>query len=391
MAMKKIVLLFFLIIIGCSNFSKKHLSKSIEEIEYDFIKQKILIPVEINDEVYRFCLDTGAKTTISKELREKLTLKVKNKWNISDGNNQSKLIESVLIDSLKIGTILFKNKEVLAFENAEVFKCFGIDGWIGSDLLYDYIVQIDPKEKLVRFTKDIHSIPLNKSKGEEMVLIGDQRSPYVWIYFDENEKPFKDLLMIDTGMHGIYDLSLDTYERLLKNNKIQLLAKSKGAGTISAFGLGESNEQYLFHYPSLRINDFTLMNYINKATKANYSRIGANLLDYGRMTFDFINKTFYFENQEEEIDLNQKKLSFQPTYMDQKLVVGIVWNERLKNKIQFGDQILEVNGKDLTKFNFCDLVLEPSIFKSDNSPIIKFKSLKDSVFTINLKQFDEGF
>lgn len=273
--------------------------------------------------------------------------------------------------------------------NNNVFKCFGIDGWIGSDLLLDYIVQIDPKEKIVRLTKDIHSIPLDKSKEEEMILIGNQGSPYIWIHFDENDKPFKDFVMVDTGMYGIYDLSLDTYERLLKNNKIYLLAKSEGASTISAFGLGESSEQLLFHYPRIRVNDFTFKNYVNKVTLANNSRIGSKLLTYGTMTFDFINEKFYFENQEKEIDLNQKKPFFQPTYHNEKLIVGIVWDERLRDKIQFGDQILAVNGKDLTKIDFCDLVLGPSIFETTNSPVVKFKSSKDSIFSINLEQFND--
>ena len=312
--MNKIILLFFIFLVSYTNSVKKNPSKNVEEIKFDLIKQKILIPVEINKKIYQFCLDTGSKTGISNELREKLIPEVIDTWNINDGNNQNQIIESVLIDSLKIGNIQFKNVDALALGNNNVFKCFGIDGWIGSDLLLDYIVQIDPKEKIVRLTKDIHSIPLDKSKEEEMILIGNQGSPYIWIHFDENDKPFKDFVMVDTGMYGIYDLSLDTYERLLKNNKIYLLAKSEGASTISAFGLGESSEQLLFHYPRIRVNDFTFKNYVNKVTLANNSRIGSKLLTYGTMTFDFINEKFYFENQEKEIDLNQKKTFFS-TYL----------------------------------------------------------------------------
>lgn len=152
--------------------------------------------------------------------------------------------------------------------------------------------------------------------------------------------------------------------------------------------MNESSEQFLFYYPRIRVNNFTFKNYINKATQANNSRIGSALLTFGTMTFDFINEKFYFENREKEINLNQKKPLFELTYKNKKLIVGIVWEERLKDKIHFGDQILEVNGTDLTKIDFCDVVLAPSIFESDNSPIIKFKSSKNAIFTINLKQFN---
>jgi hypothetical protein len=382
---KKLILLSFTILLSCSIPVKKNSPKIVEEIEYEFIKQKIVIPIVIKGETYRFLFDTGSKTIISNQLKEKLIPKVQYEWNIYDGNNQNQLIESVLLDSLKIGTLQFRNINALAMNlKEESFECFDLDGTIGSDLLLDYIVQIDPKEKKIRFGKDSNLFSLDESKAQEMILIGDQGTPFIWIDLDPNENPFKDFVMVDTGMHGIYDLSLDTYERLLKNKKIDLIAKGEGAATIGVFGLAEKSEQFLFHFPKITINDFTFKNYFNNATKANNSRIGAELLEYGVMTFDFINEKFYFNTSKKGIYLDRKKPFFQPTYQNKKIIVGIVWDKSLKDKIQFGDQILEVNGNDLTKMNFCDLVLGDSFFEKENN-IIKFKDKKDSIFTLDLK------
>ena len=69
------------------------------------------------------------------------------------------------------------------------------------------------------------------------------------------------------------------------------------------------------------------------------------------------------KSMKKELETVQFKRFFNPTFFDKKLVVGIVWDEELKNTIEFGDQILEVNGRNLTQLDFCELVLGTSIFK----------------------------
>ena len=370
---------------ACQN-NKKSDVKDLIEIDFEILKQKIIVPVEINNKTYKFCLDTGSMTSISEKLKNKLSPEVVDQWNIFDGNNKNQMIESYLINDLNLGNIHFDNVEAISYKESDVFKCFAFDGYIGSDLLLDFIIQIDLNAKKIRMTKKINSILLDaSSRGEEMVIINGH-TPYIWIRFGEKASSFKDFVMVDTGMKGIYDLSMDNYNRLLKNKRINLLSKSEGSSTIGAFGLSDVSEQLLFHYPSISIGDFTLKNYINKTTQSLNSRIGAGLLKYGVMTFDFINEKFYFDSYEEEIKLDQHKPLFQATFKDKKIVVGIVWDEALKNKIKFGDQILEVNDKDITKIDFCELVLSSSILDKGTNLKIKFKRDKDSVFTLNLKK-----
>ncbi|MDB3862587.1 aspartyl protease family protein [Flavobacteriaceae bacterium] len=382
--MLKPLLTLILFLVACNSDQKNN--EDFIEIDFKYIKQKIIIPVEINNEIYQFCLDTGSKTTISKDLYKKLNPKVQNEINISDGKDSIRKIETVLVDSIKIGTIQFSNINVLSYEQNKIFKCFEFDGYIGSDLLLDYVVQIDLDSKKIKFSKNVNSLSINKKNAQEMVLINDQGSPYVWIRFDDTKNPFKDFVMVDTGMYGIYDLSLDTYERLLKNHRINIIAKGEGASTVGAFGIGEKKDQYLFHFPEFTIGNFSIKNYVNNGTYASNSRIGAELLEHGKMTFDFINEKFYFDFKEKEFEMKQYKRNFNPTFQDEKFIVGIVWEEELKDKIQFGDQILEVNGKDLTKIDICELVLGPSIFKKGNTHRFKFKNKKDSTFVLNLKK-----
>ena len=312
-SMKKIIFFFPFLILSCYKGQKK--VQNLIEIDFQYINQKIVIPVEIDNEIYKFCLDTGGKTSISSELNIKLNPKAEYEINISDANDHGGIMKSVLLDSLKIGGINFLNINALAYDFGKIFECFEYDGYIGSDLLLDYIVQIDLHTNKIRFSKDINLLTLDKSKAQEMVLINDQGSPYVWVHFDDNEKPFKDFVMVDTGMKGIYDLSLDTYERLLKNQRIKLIAEGEGSATVGVFGISEKKSQYLFYFPEFSIGNFSVKNYVNYGTYASNSRIGSELLEHGKMTFDFINEKFYFDFKKKEFEVKQYKRYFAPTFL----------------------------------------------------------------------------
>ena len=379
--MKKLSLYLSVLILWSScdnNPDKKPL-----EIDFEYLKQKIIIPVEIDNQTYRFCLDTESVTHISTELRDKLSLKSIDQWQLTDGNDRSQMVASFMLEKVTIGSLEFNQVEAVSSPKYGAFKCFDFDGYIGSDLLQDYILQIDLEAKKILITKDIESLSIDPSLGQEMYLINRQKTPYVWINFGQSS--FRDLVMVDTGMHGIYDLSLETHKRLLDHQKINLIAKSNGAATTSAFGLEKEREQFLFHFPSISIGDFTLINHVNKGTHAKNFRIGAKLLEYGRMTFDFINEEFYFEPHQKKVTLELNKLFFNITSMDEKIIVGIVWDENLKQKIQFGDEIIVVNDWDLTKTEYCDFFLGPSVFKEESSSF-RFRSQKDSVFTLEIKR-----
>ena len=63
-------------------------------------------------------------------------------------------------------------------------------------------------------------------------------------------------------------------------------------------------------------------------------------------------------------------LGFTPTLNNNKLIVGFVWEETLKSKITFGDEILEVNGIDFNTIDICDFITKESIFKESDTRII---------------------
>ena len=332
------------------------------EIPFEFVNSKIIVPVNIGGKTYRFLFDTGAPTIISEELFKTLETTFLNTISVSDANQNKDVLKVVSVPKLIFGTIKFQNIPVLvhAINSSEVFSCFKIDGFIGSNMLRNTIVQIDLNNKIIKLTDNKKRLNLNKKKSEKLKLLGVQSSPYIWIRFNEK---VKEQVLIDTGMSGFYDISHKNFNILQKENLFKVINTSHGAKSFGLFGGAEKKEQKRLLVPNLLFSNSNFTNLVTTTTNDTNSRIGAKLLNHGIITIDFKNKRFYF-NAPKKVNLKKELHGFDPMIIDNKLVVGFVWNEELKKKINFGDQILKINDIDFTDFNICSFITQKSLFKS---------------------------
>ena len=186
--MKKLLFPFILLFVVGLQAQRVNLSKLgdvprnyYEEIPFEFVSEKILIPVEIEGETYRFILDTGAPNVISKRLFEKLGGKAVSSLRVSDANNQSSQMNVANLSEIKLGNALFKNIPALVNldDSNVVFRCFQIDGLLGSNVLSTSVVQFDLPNKKVILTDQRKKLQLDNANREKLELVGKQKSPYV--------------------------------------------------------------------------------------------------------------------------------------------------------------------------------------------------------------------
>ncbi|GAA4810493.1 aspartyl protease family protein [Litoribaculum gwangyangense] len=355
------------------------------EIKYEDVNGKIIIPIAIEGKIYRFLFDTGAPNLISKNLWETITSKSAKTISVSDANDKEQQMEIVKIPKLTIGDLSFKNTTALVFngENNILFNCFNIQGIIGSNLLRKSIVQIQSKTNLLILTNDSKKLNLNKDYASNLILVGKQSSPYISINLNGEETGSENVLF-DTGASGLYDLCKRNYN-ILKQKKIaEVISTSNGSSTIGLFGIANNNDQYLLKIPELKINNQVFKNVVTETGDDNNSRIGSDILNYGTVTLNFIKKIFYFEAFEPVNVLDEKLLGFTPTIENNKLVVGFVWNDSLKENIKFGDEIIEVNEIDIQSQNICDFINKKSIFKNNDTLNIVFKNNKGETYKLEI-------
>ena len=352
-----------------------------EVISFELVNDKIILPVVINNKTFKFLLDTGAPNVISKTVLAEINVQKTKKINVSDANNQSDEMEMVAIESMKLGNLSFENNVALVsdLDNHFILKCFKMDGFIGSNLFRNSVLKISLKDKKIIITDNIKNLQTT-AKASKLLLVGEQKSPYVQINFS-NKKKVTEQALLDTGMDGFYEISNRAFNILAEENLWQELARSSGSSSIGLFGAAPEKEQILLKVPFFEINNTTFENLITNTTDDNNSRIGLDLLKHGDIIIDFKKKKFYFEAVQ-NITLDKKPPLYSATIIDNKYSIGFVWDESLRDKLSYGDEIIRVDSFVLDQMEFCDIVKIKNFRKDNQSYEIEVKSKDNSTTQI---------
>lgn len=397
--MKQPILFVFLFLLfsGCAKKTYLNLGETssknyVEEIPFEQIKKKIIVSVEIEGETYNFMLDTGAPNVISKEFQEKYQYEKLFSLAVNDANNKSKNADVVLLKSLKIGSLTFENNAavVLDFEDSkEIWQCLEIDGIIGSNLLRNSILQIDTKRKTLRLSDSEKLLSLDRKKAEKLFLSINQSNPFLWVRLG-GENGVREQLLIDTGMSGIYDLSLSNYQQFIameKSDMFEKLGEGKGSATLGVFGADEVKNLEKFRLSSLQIDQVEFKNLTTITTYDNNSRIGTDVLDYGIMTIDYKNKRFYFDAYaENQIDLRKEDFGFSPTIENDELIIGVVFREELKDKLKYGDRILAIDKNEINDESICEWMRKDFVDDNPDHIVLKIKASDDEIKEVKVEK-----
>ncbi len=358
------------------------------EVSYKELKGKLIIPIQIQGHTYRFLFDTGAPNLISHSLRDLIETKSLSSIHVKDANDKRQPLDVVVIPILEIGGISFKNSRAIVNDvNSNfVFECLNIDGIIGSNLVRNSIVQIDSNKKIILFTDQDEKLNLRRLDYLDMALDANQSSPYIWISLSGEGKA-KEQVLFDTGAEGFYDLSFNSFKKLNELQVFNHIDSAQGYKGIGLFGVAEATAHYRVQIPSISLlgNEFT--NVISISTTAVKSRLGADLFRYGKVTLNFKDKKFYFEPFDQKVSLQEEVWSFSPTVKDGKLVVGIVWDDELSERLSFGDRIIKINDLESESIDICDLLVKVSPLENSKELKIVIKDKSGEIKEIKLENY----
>lgn len=359
---------------------------------YEFVNYKIIIPVLINGKSYRFLFDTGAPNMISEKVLKDVDFKPLKGINVNDVNKDQVRMNMVSIKELQIGEAIFKNQTAIVADESSkfIFGCFEIDGIIGSNLLKDVIAKMNHDERKLYLSDRIENMNIpSTAKSVDLHYKDKQASPYMRIHLTgNNKKRGHEYCLFDSGMGGLFDLSLRNFKLYQNDTLFSQYNSSKGSTSMGLFAKSSEQEEYRILVPQLEICKGKLTNVITVSTVTDESRIGAKLLDYANITLDYLNQKFYFEWKSDSINLYEKEFEFTATLHKGKLAVGSVWNENLNEKIQFGDYIVQFNDLILEEINLCDLITNKSIFKRYKKAKIRFQKENGTIVELELNRED---
>jgi hypothetical protein len=393
--MKKFIVSIFLIYIFSATYAQPNLlyqgkilsTDYIDTASVEFLKNKIVVPVQIRGKVRRFILDTGAPLLITKELQAELHFPTLKKELLADINLRLDSTDYVQIPQLSIGKVDFQNVTALVADlNTGLLSCFGIDGIIGSNLLVNSILLINLERKQIVLTDKIGKLGLPSDKALDLVLETQQSTPIIEIspFPKANEQIF-----VDTGDDGFYSMSLRSFAFFVEKTSIKkyLISQSKGASTVGLHGLEQDTTKHLLVLDSLKIGSLYFSN-VNVATQTNpNSRIGAEILKYGSMTIDYLNKKFYFlpfegiskENRIQFQPKNSANLGFALKNEGNLLKVASVWEGTgvAEQGIKIDFVIKKIDEYEVLGKSICELLFDlDTLFEGKREVSITFIDLE---------------
>lgn len=345
-------------------------------IPYEEVNGKMIVSATIEGKSYRFIFDTGAPMTISKELNDQLNLKILTKNTITDANGKK---DSVFFGSLKkieMGGLLFENIPTFLTPTKNIiFDCFNVDGFIGSNLLRNSIVQFNDSTKQIIITDEEKKLSLNPKHSSKLKLT-NQSNPIITVTF-RNKRKLKGEILFDTGYNGFLDFPKNSFDLFQKYDLFKVLAKANGSSGLSMFGVPNDAMQYNLLVKEMKMNEVSFVNINTNTGTDNDFKIGSKLMKYGVVTVDYKNKKFYFDpNFVQEKNLSKPQLPFGLKLENDRIVIGFVWDENIKDRIQVGDRVLKIDDVIVENMNTCDAIAKSSIFQGKNKFTLTTKNSK---------------
>ncbi|PZF71033.1 retropepsin-like aspartic protease [Taibaiella soli] len=330
-------------------------------LPYELVKGKIVITVTVNGKARKFILDTGAPLSITESLYDELHPATLGNVEIADQSGKKDSIAVVRVPAVEIGGVTFSDVPAIVAKNAKIlFECFGVDGFIGSNLLRNSIVQFDDRNKQVTLTNDASKLSLSKKKSMPLELTPGQSNPFIKVYLKKGKQTVSDNILFDSGADGFYEISMNSYKLFAeKSTVIDSVVKSFGSYTGGLYGTSIAQENYMMKIPEFVVAKMKFTNAISRTTYSKESRIGSKVLNYGKATLDYKDKLFYFEpyGGVTVADLSEKVWPIQPALGNDKMIVGIVWDQSLAGKINAGDEILSYDDLDYSKMSVCEMIV----------------------------------
>jgi hypothetical protein len=353
-----------------------------EEIPYENINGKIFISGEIVGKKHRFLFDTGAPCSISKELAAELNAKALHKDLITDAYLHSDSATIVELNDLKLGGLTFNHIPTITLF-PDFYKCYHIDGVIGSNLFRHSIVSIVNSKHIMIFTDQEAKLKLDRKNSVPLISKdGSQSDPQIRILMKNN---LKLTIPFDTGDSNFFRISDEAVTALKPYALFDTLARGYGASTLSLMGMQDAANKYLYKVASFSVGNGLFTNLVIESNKDAIPAIGSKLLDYGTVTLDFINGRFYFDANKTMNDLGEKQWPIQPTFADNKFIVGVVW-QKATGLIKQGEQILAADGVDYSHITLCDLINLTPPLNAKESAVLTLKDAQGNIRKVTIKK-----
>jgi predicted aspartyl protease len=386
--------LFFLLILlsSCQQqliglFKKGEYSRKNEVVEVPFTVENglIIIPVEIENETYRFLLDTGAPNLISKELSEKLNLKKNRSIKTVDSQGNQSVLDYVKIPKIGINGANFVNTSagVADLKHADAIACLNIDGLIGANLMRKASWQIDSQKNVIRIAFSFDQ--LSRPADEYIIPFSTEITGTPIIHLKMGQTEVK-RLQIDTGSVGFLSTDNDTYTSLVAQNQVLAERKSFVINSVGLFGTSDHDSIRQVLVKNISFGNLTLRNQIIDVKHSKLSLLGMSFLKNYLVTIDWKHNQLHLAPQGEFQNVFAETFGIALIKKGDQMLVSMITEGSPADQagIKIGDVVLRVNDVDVahaTLEEYCRIIKMVRVKEVETLQIILEKNEgKDEYF-----------
>ena len=259
-----------------------------EEIPFDFSYGIPIIEVDIQENTYRFLLDTGAPTVITPELAALLNSEEITKEKVFDSQGNKEKESFIKIKKLSISSIDFEDIGAAVSDINQTFEisCLHIDGIIGANLMEKIYWKIDYAQKKISLSDS--SFPLDGEHFEiDFKPQKNQATPKITITI--NSKKIKNI-SLDTGSNGGFDFESKDHSKIAKDSEDLSVF---GTASTGVYGRGEDAIKLFSKVKTLELGDLDYKNQIVSFEKNTAKTLGNDFLQHFTVLLDWKKKKIY--------------------------------------------------------------------------------------------------
>lgn len=338
------VLVCLLIFLGCGqNLAAQIQNKVCDTIHYEFIKDKIIIPVSVNGVAVKYIVDTGGRTGTVYDAAREMKATAAGYMRISDVNAQGSNFQEAMVQHVTIGhSYKVGSLKTMVLPKNPFFTDLGVVGILGGDAFAQSVVTFDSRSQIMVINYPYRPERLKVTDGIPLL---DDSEHHAFIHVGLGEHELR--VLFDTGADGFLLYSTDDCNRL--SDASQTTNRGNGIVAAGITGLGKPVDIRKVVVPAVSIMGKKFTNVGSTTTVMNGTIIGVDLLQYGKVIIDYMRKRFYFFPFDAgETDMGGAPALWNVSILprNERFEITTVW-ESMKDKLSFGDQVVNINGTSL--------------------------------------------
>ena len=308
-----------------------------------------IIQVKIGANSYEYIFDTGGYNTVTTEIIQNAKLSTLMEVEVGSSNKIKSKIKLSKIPSLQIGKAQFKDVGVFNFDfsASPVINCYTTGGLIGKSVIGEAVWQIDYEKSVIRVSDNLAKMPNLEHSEKIKIELDKTLNPFLKLMINGKQEKF----MLDFGYGGLISLTEKTALTLKSKNILTI----KGEGSISANGVLQE-KTYITLLENINIGKTEFKNQVAYYAKSNnYNLLGSELTKYFIVTLNFKEKELILTPYN-NISYNFETFGFNTNIDKSKMYVSKLFSglDAEKVGLMINDEIVNVNGKQLSDFSLCD-------------------------------------